>query len=489
MACGGSDCPTEKTAEPEASFDAEQRVVSLGEVVPAMVSSKPRGDAHQSGAARSASEAESWTTRQATMELCYAAAAGNLDLLQSLLDAGHQPCNSDYEGKTPLHLAASSKTNAIEVTKLLLSHRAEVNAGDRWGQTALYQAQRAKNFQVRQLLLQSGAKLQHSRLRQQAADNFWIVNRAEIQIERELSSTLKSIVHLANWRGTQVVVKCAKIDQVELVKTFKDERKKTVASVEHYIIDDTLQAMHEELLHEIELLQSFRHPDLVMFMGAILEEEESVMFITEYMAGGDLERYFMEKRRQNNGELWRPSLWQMIDWSTAIARALSFLHNCSVPVVHRDLKPLNLLLTKKLELKVTDFGISKMIPHASSASDLTHYTMTGGIGSWLYMAPEVVRHKPYDVKVDIYSFGLILYFMSSGRSPFYEFGRDPEVVLKEYIKGNEPRPRFEECAKQLQPFMCAAWHVDASQRPSAQELVRELSALQAPPAKCTCLIS
>lgn len=486
MACGGNVC---RTSDPEASFDTEQRVIPLGEVVPSANSSKPRGDAHPSGAVGNASEGETWETRQAAMELCYAAAAGNTDLLQSLLDAGHNPCNSDYEGKTPLHLAASAKEGALEVTKLLLSNRANVNAGDRWGQTALYQAQRAKNFEVRQMLLDSGAKLQKSRLCQQAADNLWSVDRAELHVERELSSTLKSIVHLANWRGTQVVVKCAKLDQVELMKTYKDERKKSEPSIEHSINDDTLQAMHKELLHEIELLQSFRHPDLVMFMGAILDEEESVMFITEYMSGGDLERYFMEKRRQSNGELWRPSLWQLLDWSTAIARALSFLHNCSQPVVHRDLKPLNLLLTKKLELKVTDFGISKMIPHASSATDHEHYTMTGGVGSWLYMAPEVVRHKPYDVKVDIYSFGLILYFMSSGRSPFYDLGRDPELVLKEYIKGNEPRPRFQECAKQLQPFMCAAWHIDVSQRPSSQELVRELSALQAAPGKCTCLIS
>lgn len=292
------------------------------------------------------------------------------------------------------------------------------------------------------------------------------------------------------------MVKCAKIDKVEMIKTYKsDARKisKLEVSDESIAGEDTQQAMRDELLHEIELLQSFRHPDLVLFMGAILEdedEEESVMFITEFMPGGDLERYYMAKRRENNGELWRPSLWQVIEWATAVVRALSFLHNCSRPVVHRDLKPLNLLLTKNLELKVTDFGISKMIPHANDVSNLGQYTMTGGVGSWLYMAPEVVRHKPYDVKVDIYSFGLILYFMSSGRSPFYELGRDPEVVLKEYCKGNEPRPRFHECAKQLQPFMCAAWDADVSKRPSSQTLVQDISSLQvSPPGKCQCLIS
>ena len=67
--------------------------------------------------------------------------------------------------------------------------------------------------------------------------------------------------------------------------------------------------------------------------------------------------------------------------------------------------------------KVTDFGISKMLRNV----DHKAYTaMTGGVGSWLYMAPEVVRHEEYDEKVDIYSFGLIMYYLSSGRRPFYQ---------------------------------------------------------------------
>ena len=75
---------------------------------------------------------------------------------------------------------------------------------------------------------------------------------------------------------------------------------------------------------------------------------------------------------------------------------MSFLHDRDV--VHRDLKPLNLLLTKHLEIKVTDFGISRLM-----ARECDGYSMTGGIGSYRYMAPEVVRYQAYDQKVDIYA--------------------------------------------------------------------------------------
>lgn len=296
------------------------------------------------------------------------------------------------------------------------------------------------------------------------------------------------------------MVKCAKMNRTDLIKMYAAEMRKskivgrteTTTAIQEFPNDvdtaasESMQhSMHEELLNEIELLQALRHPDLVMFMGACLEEGQAPMFITEYMPGGDLEHYFLAQRHQNNTQVWRPSILQLLDWSAAIARALSFLHNCSQPVVHRDLKPLNLLLTKNLQLKVTDFGISKMMTHVQ---DLDQYEMTGGVGSWLYMAPEVVRHKPYDVKVDIYSFALIIYFMSSGRDPFHELGGDAEVVLKSYIKGNEPRPNVAECHKQLRLLMCTAWHPDASQRPSAKELVRELQEVTAPNEICKCII-
>ena len=113
----------------------------------------------------------------------------------------------------------------------------------------------------------------------------------------------------------------------------------------------------EELLHEIQLLSSLRHPDLILFLGACLEPDMPAMFVTEYMPKGDVERYLYNMKEKKQVAHYAPPLWRTLEWCSAIARALAFLHN--FPVVHRDLKPLNLLLTKTLDVKVTDFGTSK----------------------------------------------------------------------------------------------------------------------------------
>ncbi|CAE7497144.1 STY17 [Symbiodinium natans] len=141
---------------------------------------------------------------------------------------------------------------------------------------------------------------------------------------------------------------------------------------------------------------------------------------------------------------------------------------------------MNLLLTKHNELKVSDFGISRMLGDADS------YVMTGGIGTLRYMAPEagslfrilrkeVVRHGCYDEKVDIYALGLILYFMSSGRTPFHHLGElGARSVCAGFRRGSEPRPLAAECHPALRPLMEAAWHAVPAQRPTARELLEDL---------------
>jgi len=235
------------------------------------------------------------------------------------------------------------------------------------------------------------------------------------------------------------------------------------------------------------------------------------MFITQYMSRGDLENYYASKRVE--GAPWAPAINIVNRWSRSILHALDFLHSCSSPVIHRDLKPLNILLTESMEVKVTDFGISRAVSKKYSTpifkpdspppgevpvlagaddSDRTytnsceakdwaplkgqsteHTQMTGAVGSFRYMAPEVARHEDYTVKVDIYAFGLVLYFMSCGRRPFHEYAEVTDV-LTEYEAGNEPRPKASECPKIFRPIMLLAWEQVPAARPSARELVERL---------------
>ncbi|CAE8631928.1 unnamed protein product [Polarella glacialis] len=434
----------------------------------------PSVDQGQSGSLSTASqtsEAALPDQRVMTMELNYAAGDGDASLVKKLLEARHDPSAGDYHDGTPLHVAAGSG-KGHEVMRLLIAARAGVNVLDKGGDTPLQLARFKKDWEAENILVQNGAKNMKQRIQQEAQHAHWLVDRSEVHVGEELSHTLKSKVSLATWCGTTVVAKVAlpSVTMNRMASNLKISKSLLDMAADESEAEDV--ALQDELLQEIDILSSIRHPDLVMFLGACLEKDAPIMFITEYMSGGDLEHYYMAKRKHHNGDPWHADSVTVTGWATAIARALSFLHNCHPPIIHRDLKPLNLLLNKNLDLKVVDFGISKMMNEGGKAAD--RYKMTGGIGSLLYMAPEVVRYQDYSEKVDIYSFALIMYFMSSGRTPFYEMGRDPELVLKEYLKGNEPRPKVKQCQVHLRKIISQAWSVDAKDRPSGQELTAML---------------
>ncbi|CAE7435003.1 shkD [Symbiodinium natans] len=300
------------------------------------------------------------------------------------------------------------------------------------------------------------------------------------RLRKQIGKTLKSAVHLANWKGTVVVVKCAKMQQSNMVKNLRKSHSMMLGGVEGASPrradgDETEADITEELLHEIQLLASLRHPDLVLFLGACLDPNYPIMFVSEFMGGGDLEHFMYNMREKHQVAAWKPPLWRMVEWSCAIGRALAFLHGFAAPIVHRDLKPLNLLLTKNLELKMTDFGISKMM----ATMENEHHTMTGGVGSYLYMAPEVVRYEEYNEKVDIYSYGLIMYYLSSGKRPFHHITLDPEVILQQYCQKKEPRPLISDCPKILRGIIEPCWQTDKFVRPSAEEITLQLDAIAA----------
>lgn len=225
------------------------------------------------------------------------------------------------------------------------------------------------------------------------------------------------------------------------------------------------------------VLASLRHPDLVLFLGASCDSSSgnSLFFLSEYMEGGDLESYFKQKSKKL-GRRYHASTWKQVRWSTSVARALCFLHNRQRPIIHRDLKPLNILLTAHKDAKLADFGISKIVSPEVEAGT-PGATMSGGVGTWFYMAPEVARHEQYTDRADIYSFALVMYFMAIGAHPFAsEFGKDAVKLLEAYCAKKEPRPQFDPSAimRPIRQLMEASWHVDQGERPSAEQCVQSL---------------
>jgi len=281
-----------------------------------------------------------------------------------------------------------------------------------------------------------------------------LVRLSDVRLGVMLCSTCKSTVFKGKWQSREVAAK--------LVKDLPSDPES----------QEVREISKKEMLHEMEILNALRHPSLVSFLGGSVDD---TFMLFEYMEAGDVEMYMGEQRQRAFSGTYKPPLALGLQWCTSLASALSFLHGQRCPIIHRDLKPLNLLLSRNLELKLTDFGISKVLVCEDTEPAPE---MTGGVGTWRYMAPEVVRYENYTDRIDIYAFSLIMYFILTGKQPFEDL-HDPELILKAYLRGREPRPRagLHHVPQDARQLMQDAWAVQASARPSATECLGRLEVI------------
>ncbi|MBX3728967.1 MAG: protein kinase [Candidatus Sumerlaeia bacterium] len=149
------------------------------------------------------------------------------------------------------------------------------------------------------------------------------------------------------------------------------------------------------------------HPNIVRIHD--IGEEMGRKYISmEYVDGSDL-----KKRVKTEGKL---SMEDLFLYAIDIADALGYAHRLGI--VHRDIKPANIMLTSTNQVKVTDFGIAKMLDSTMNSGE---GTMVGAvIGTPLYMSPEQVQGIAVDNRADLYSFGIMLYEFVAGRPPFIQ---------------------------------------------------------------------
>ncbi|KAI5336516.1 PREDICTED: U-box domain-containing [Prunus dulcis] len=159
---------------------------------------------------------------------------------------------------------------------------------------------------------------------------------------------------------------------------------------------------------EIDILSCIRHPNMVLLLGAC---PEYGVLVYEYMANGSLEDCLI--KRGNN-----PALsWQLrFRIAAEIGTGLLFLHQTKPePLVHRDLKPGNILLDHNYVSKISDVGLARLVP--AVAENMTQCLMTATAGTFCYIDPEYQQTGMLGVKSDVYSLGIILLQLLTGRSP------------------------------------------------------------------------
>ena len=123
-------------------------------------------------------------------------------------------------------------------------------------------------------------------------------------------------------------------------------------------------------------------------------------------------------------------------------------------------------------MKVGDFGLSKVTVEARKP-----YKMTGGTGSFRYMAPEVLFHQAYDDSVDVYSFGVIMYYMAGGKLPFVGYNR--KELHDAHVRGSSPSLRWiNSSCKDLGTLISECWAVKAENRPTFEQCITRLEKIR-----------
>ncbi|KAF0714386.1 Aste57867_3894 [Aphanomyces stellatus] len=168
----------------------------------------------------------------------------------------------------------------------------------------------------------------------------------------------------------------------------------------------------QQFVSEISLHAKIQCPRVVSFIGAAWPKWSpgDMMLLLEYMDQGDL-REMLQHNATTHQLAWIDKLHVALQ----VAEALVFLHSLYPPVVHRDLKSRNILLDSKSGAKITDFGVSRELDDA---------TMTAGIGTYRWMAPEVLYDGHYTELADMFSFGVILAELETEILPYSDL-RDP----------------------------------------------------------------
>ena len=198
--------------------------------------------------------------------------------------------------------------------------------------------------------------------------------------------------------------------------------KKTQQQVAVKIINkDSIKTVEDKELVRIEIgiLKLCHHPNVVRLLDH-LENEDYIFIVMEYIEGGTLGQYF-KKKNFNFSERQASSIMSQI------ANGVKYLHRYGI--VHRDLKPDNIMITQQNDfgvIKIMDFGLSKIVS--------TQEKMVDGYGTLSYVAPEVLLRTPYNKEVDIWSMGVILYYMLCGHLPFKG---NKEVIIAEKIVNDD----------------------------------------------------
>uniref|UniRef100_A0A8B9L7F4 Mitogen-activated protein kinase kinase kinase 12 n=1 Tax=Astyanax mexicanus TaxID=7994 RepID=A0A8B9L7F4_ASTMX len=204
---------------------------------------------------------------------------------------------------------------------------------------------------------------------------------------------------------------------------------------------------------EIKHLRKLKHPNIITFKG-VCTQAPCYCIIMEYCAQGQLYEVLRAGRKIT------PSL--LVDWAMGIAGGMNYLHLHKI--IHRDLKSPNMLITHDDLVKISDFGTSKELREKSTKMSFA--------GTVAWMAPEVIRNEPVSEKVDIWSFGVVLWEMLTGEIPYKDV--DSSAIIWGVGNNSLQLPLPESCPDGFKILLKQCWNCKPRNRPSFRQILLHL---------------
>jgi serine/threonine protein kinase len=222
----------------------------------------------------------------------------------------------------------------------------------------------------------------------------------------------------------------------------------------------------QTFLREIEALTKLHHPCVLSILGYVLPSgQQSAEIHTEFAESGSLAAVMKRAKSGSIPGFWNPTGKGII--ISGVVLGMIYVH--SEKYIHRDLKPMNIMINGKGRALIGDFGASR---YEDNESTQTPGSETGTVH---YAAPELFQETiPYTNKVDVFSFGSILYEILVG-SPVFDPDEPPFPVMRVILAGEMP-PVPDSCGKYMQQLITRCWSKEPESRPSFPDIFEDFRA-------------
>ena len=242
-------------------------------------------------------------------------------------------------------------------------------------------------------------------------------------------------------------------------RIYKAKKNNQMYVLKEIPIDESEEKI-ENIKNEANLLASLDNKFVVKYYESF-QIDQNIYIVMEYCEGGDLCTYITMHQKESKGNF---KFEEDLIWKLFIQISLGLFYIHSKKIVHRDIKSLNIFLTKNMDGKIGDLGIAKLLEN-------TKYAKTF-VGTPYYVSPEMCKNKPYNEKSDIWALGCLLYELITLNHPFRA---DNQAALFIKILHSNYRPLPEKTSQELKNMVKYILQKNEIKRPSMKEIISRKS--------------